>query len=113
MVAAAMNAREVLDRTDLAEQAGWTEPPTDWDGLKQMAKGRKVQVQGAGAYTLTSFNLTGESSFTSPEADRVNCIIASPFSSPAKSFACRAGASAARFAPAENGGFDCQITRPW
>ncbi|GAB4071756.1 sugar ABC transporter substrate-binding protein [Angustibacter speluncae] len=32
-----VETRVVYYRTDLAEQAGWTEPPTDWDGLKQMA----------------------------------------------------------------------------
>lgn len=32
-----VETRLVYYRTDLAEQAGWTEPPTDWDGLKQMA----------------------------------------------------------------------------
>lgn len=32
-----VETRLVYYRTDLAEQAGWSEPPTDWDGLKQMA----------------------------------------------------------------------------
>ncbi len=32
-----VETRLVYYRTDLAEQAGWSEPPTDWDGFKQMA----------------------------------------------------------------------------
>jgi multiple sugar transport system substrate-binding protein len=33
-----VETRLVYYRTDLAEKAGITEPPTDWDGLKSMAK---------------------------------------------------------------------------
>lgn len=50
----------VYYRTDLAERAGWTEPPTDWDGLKQMASdmqseagaewGIGLQAGGTGAW---------------------------------------------------------------
>jgi multiple sugar transport system substrate-binding protein len=32
-----VETRLIYYRTDLAEQAGWSEPPTDWEGLKQMA----------------------------------------------------------------------------
>ncbi len=32
-----VETRLVYYRTDLAEQAGWTEPPSDWEGLHQMA----------------------------------------------------------------------------
>lgn len=55
-----VETRLVYYRTDLAEQAGWTEPPTDWDGLKQMASdmqseagaewGIGLQAGGTGAW---------------------------------------------------------------
>lgn len=40
-----VETRLVYYRTDLAEAAGITEPPTDWDGLKEMAA--KMQEAGA------------------------------------------------------------------
>ncbi|MHA6511154.1 sugar ABC transporter substrate-binding protein [Tessaracoccus sp. Z1128] len=40
-----VETRLVYYRTDLAEAAGITEPPTDWEGLKDMAK--KMQDAGA------------------------------------------------------------------
>jgi multiple sugar transport system substrate-binding protein len=40
-----VETRLVYYRTDLAEAAGITEPPTDWEGLKDMAK--KMQEAGA------------------------------------------------------------------
>ena len=39
-----VETRLVYYRTDLAEQAGWTEPPADWEGLQ--ADGRRHAVQG-------------------------------------------------------------------
>jgi multiple sugar transport system substrate-binding protein len=40
-----VETRLLYYRTDLAEEAGWTEPPADWDELKQMA----ADLQEAGA----------------------------------------------------------------
>lgn len=39
-----VETRLVFYRKDLAEQAGITEPPTDWDGLKQMATAMKEKA---------------------------------------------------------------------
>ena len=39
-----VETRLVYYRTDLAEQAGWSEPPTDWEGLKQMASDMQTKA---------------------------------------------------------------------
>jgi multiple sugar transport system substrate-binding protein len=48
-----VETRLLYYRTDLAEEAGWTEPPTDWDELKQMA----ADLQEAGAQNGISLGL--------------------------------------------------------
>ncbi len=39
-----VETRLVYYRTDLAEQAGWSEPPSDWEGLKQMASDMQTEA---------------------------------------------------------------------
>lgn len=48
-----VETRLLYYRTDLAEEAGWTEPPADWDELKQMA----ADLQEAGAQNGISLGL--------------------------------------------------------
>jgi multiple sugar transport system substrate-binding protein len=48
-----VETRVLYYRTDLAEEAGWTEPPTDWDELKQMA----ADLKEAGAQHGISLGL--------------------------------------------------------
>ncbi|NED97702.1 sugar ABC transporter substrate-binding protein [Phytoactinopolyspora alkaliphila] len=56
-----VETRLLYYRTDLAEEAGFTEPPTSWDELKQMAEGMtdagaqyglNLQPGGAGAWQM-------------------------------------------------------------
>jgi multiple sugar transport system substrate-binding protein len=48
-----VETRLLYYRTDLAEEAGWTEPPGDWDELKQMA----ADLQEAGSQHGISLGL--------------------------------------------------------
>jgi multiple sugar transport system substrate-binding protein len=48
-----VETRLLYYRTDLAEEAGWTEPPADWDELKQMA----ADLQEAGSQNGISLGL--------------------------------------------------------
>lgn len=48
-----VETRVLYYRTDLAEEAGWDEPPADWDELKQMA----ADLQAAGAQHGISLGL--------------------------------------------------------
>jgi multiple sugar transport system substrate-binding protein len=48
-----VETRLLYYRTDLAEEAGWTEPPGDWDELKQMA----ADLKEAGAQNGISLGL--------------------------------------------------------
>jgi multiple sugar transport system substrate-binding protein len=48
-----VETRVLYYRTDLAEEAGWSEPPADWDELKQMAS----DLQEAGAQHGISLGL--------------------------------------------------------
>jgi multiple sugar transport system substrate-binding protein len=48
-----VETRLLYYRTDLAEEAGWTEPPADWDELKQMA----ADLKEAGAQHGISLGL--------------------------------------------------------
>ncbi|NLE98666.1 MAG: sugar ABC transporter substrate-binding protein [Propionibacterium sp.] len=45
-----VETRLVYYRTDIAEQAGITEPPTDWEGLKEMA--RSMQADGGATWGI-------------------------------------------------------------
>jgi multiple sugar transport system substrate-binding protein len=78
-----VETRLVFYRTDLAEKAGITEPPTDWDGLKAMAKamqdeadaewGIGLQAGGTGSWqSLMPFAWSGGAELTKDDGKAYN-----------------------------------------
>jgi len=78
-----VETRLVYYRTDLAEQAGWTEPPTDWEGLKQMAAdmqseagaewGIGLQAGGTGSWqTIMPFAWSNGAELTKDDGSAYN-----------------------------------------